>query len=104
MGRLMLLALEYKLDSVCNAERVLRYRRYSCSPMGTRTKINYKDSITLYIVLVNIFNTICCGLDKKGGGCYCAVLLLYSMHFRLISSFRERTISLSHILWKPRCS
>ena len=57
MGRLMLLALEYKLDSVCNAERVPRYRRCSCSPMGTRTKINYKESIALYIVFVNTFHT-----------------------------------------------
>jgi len=53
MGRLMLLALEYKLDSVCNAERLPRYRRCSCNPIGIRTKINYKDSITLYVVGVN---------------------------------------------------
>ena len=31
-GRLILLALEYKLNSVCNAERVPRYRRYPCNP------------------------------------------------------------------------
>ena len=49
----MLLALEYKLDSVCNAEKNPRYRRCSCNPMGIRTKINYKDSITLYVVGVN---------------------------------------------------
>lgn len=54
----MLLALEYKLDNVCNAERVPQYRRCSCSPIGTRTKINYKDSITLDIVDVNIIKSI----------------------------------------------
>ena len=58
MGRLIPLALEYKLDNVCNAEKVPRYRRCSCNPRGIRTKINYKESITPYIVRVNIFQAI----------------------------------------------
>lgn len=57
-GRLVLLALEYKLDSVCNAEGFPPYRRYSCNPGGIRTKINYRDSIALYIVSVNRYSSI----------------------------------------------
>lgn len=57
-GRLILLALEYKLDNVCNAERFPPYRKWSCNPKGIRTKINHKDSITLYIASVNASSTI----------------------------------------------
>lgn len=95
MGRLMLLALEYKLDSVCNAERVPRYRMCSCNPMGIRTKINYKDSITLYVVDVNIFRTIYSKKTKQNkaaslAGAIYTVLLTFKISLGVQSRIRHR--------------
>ena len=49
----------YKLNCVCNAGLLaLRYRCFICIPHGERTKINYKLSLTPYLVFVKWYNTI----------------------------------------------
>lgn len=46
------LTLIYKLNSVCNADKILQI------PVGECTKINYKMSITLHYVCVKFIYTI----------------------------------------------
>lgn len=52
------LTLKYKLNSVCNAIAYRYTDIFVCNPVRIRTKINYKVSITLYIVAVKNINTI----------------------------------------------
>lgn len=54
----MLLTLAYKLDNVCNANFSRHTNHTICNPKGIRTKINYTNIITLYIVLVKFSNSI----------------------------------------------
>ena len=53
MGAVIPLTLQYNLNNVCNASFSRHTDLSACRPrMGSRTKINYSVSITLYIVVV----------------------------------------------------
>ena len=49
---MVLLAQKYKLNSVCNAEKIPHTAWRLYFPYGVRTKINYKDSLAQDIDLV----------------------------------------------------
>ena len=44
--------------TACAMRRISAIQGMPVIPKGIRTKINYKESITLYIVFVNIVNSI----------------------------------------------
>ena len=58
MGAEIPLTLAYKLNNVCNAGHQPAVQNSVCIPYGKRTKINYKVSVTLYLVYVKWYNSI----------------------------------------------